>query len=160
MGMLYQEKCLTTLHSTTQLIKPYITAGYEILTLMTIITTLLMLKELWKFKGNHRGVGMDNDLLYNFNFEDLEINFIFDVWVDVIMDYAEISGSIVIVNQDSFLELLDRNEDLKYDIINSIIPEDTYNRNVKRISKIIIDDEDIIRQAVTYSGLKVVTNKW
>lgn len=103
---------------------------------------------------------MDNDLLYNFNFEDLEINFIFDVWVDVIMDYAEISGSIVIVNQDSFLELLDRNEDLKYDIINSIIPEDTYNRNVKRISKIIIDDEDIIRQAVTYSGLKVVTNKW
>lgn len=103
---------------------------------------------------------MDNDLLYNFNFEDLEINFIFEVWVDVIMDYAEISGSLVIVNQESFLELLDRNEDLKYDIINSIIPEDTYNRNVKRISKIIIDDEDIIRQAVTYSGLKVVTNKW
>lgn len=103
---------------------------------------------------------MYNDLLYNFNFEDLEINFIFDVWVDVIMDYADISGSIVIVNQDSFLELLDRNEDLKYDIINSIIPDDTYNRNVKRISKIIIDNEDIIRQAVTYSGLKVVTNKW
>lgn len=103
---------------------------------------------------------MDNDLLYNFNFEDLEINFIFEVWVDVIMDYAEISGSLVIVNQESFLELLDRNEDLKYDIINSIIPEDTYSRNVKRISKIIIDDEDIIRQAVTYSGLKVVTNKW
>lgn len=103
---------------------------------------------------------MDNDLLYNFNFEDLEINFILEVWVDVIMDYAEISGSLVIVNQESFLELLDRNEDLKYDIINSIIPDDTYNRNVKRISKITIDDEDIIRQAVTYSGLKVVTNKW
>ena len=45
MGMLYQEKCLTTLHSTTQLIKPYITAGYDMLTFMTIITTLLMFKE-------------------------------------------------------------------------------------------------------------------
>lgn len=46
---------LVTLNSTAELIKPYITTGYEILTFMTIITTLLMLKELWKFRGNHRG---------------------------------------------------------------------------------------------------------